>query len=307
MGKTFRHSRICRAEDDKRPARRPECGSLAGRGKGKLPRSICLQASLSYGIGHGREGWVSRRDVKIRHFPLDGAGLVAARRTSSYSGLVVRMGVENDMSWENRVLCPDGCCTGTLTPEGLCTTCRGRWRQGGESWFEDNPLDLREPEQEGQALGMGWERRVLCPDGCCTGTINDEGFCRTCERFWSEKGEDWIEHAERIRHELPVESLSVGDFRCTERGCSGTIGSRARCTRCGKNLYYEYLGSARWKHLRHEAVKAAKYRCQLCNSGGPLNVHHRTYRRVGSDEEISDLIVLCKECHKGFDHSKIRS
>lgn len=250
MGKTFRHSRICRAEDDKRPARRPECGSLAGRGKGKLPRSICLQASLSYGIGHGREGWVSRRDVKIRHFPLDGAGLVAARRTSSYSGLVVRMGVENDMSWENR---------------------------------------------------------VLCPDGCCTGTLNDEGFCRTCERFWSEKGEDWIEHAERIRHELPVESLSVGDFRCTERGRSGTIGSRARCTRCGKNLYYEYLGSARWKHLRHEAVKAAKYRCQLCNSGGPLNVHHRTYRRVGRDEEISDLIVLCEECHKGFDHSKIRS
>jgi len=47
------------------------------------------------------------------------------------------------------------------------------------------------------------------------------------------------------------------------------------------------------------ALKRAKYSCQLCNSKDNLNVHHRTYERRGH-ELASDLIVLCKQCHKTF-------
>ena len=64
--------------------------------------------------------------------------------------------------------------------------------------------------------------------------------------------------------------------------------------------YKEYLASERWKTLS-EAVKArAEHRCQVCNSGGELHVHHRSYERRELPEEIFDLVALCKKCHELF-------
>lgn len=64
--------------------------------------------------------------------------------------------------------------------------------------------------------------------------------------------------------------------------------------------YKDYLLTPEWQERRKARLKAARYRCQVCNAGNRvLNVHHRTYKRRG-DEEPRDLIVLCEECHHLF-------
>ena len=67
-----------------------------------------------------------------------------------------------------------------------------------------------------------------------------------------------------------------------------------------KENYKQYLETSHWQDVRKDKLKEAKYRCQLCgNTNTELHVHHNTYERIGN-EEMSDLIVLCEDCHKKF-------
>lgn len=63
--------------------------------------------------------------------------------------------------------------------------------------------------------------------------------------------------------------------------------------------YAEYLRSDWWKERRALAIQQAGGRCQVCNSPDSLNVHHRSYDRLGY-EPLSDLTVLCRPCHALF-------
>ncbi len=63
--------------------------------------------------------------------------------------------------------------------------------------------------------------------------------------------------------------------------------------------YQVYLQSDGWKKRRAEAIDRAGRRCQLCNSVDSLQVHHRTYERLGN-ELPADLIALCRSCHAKF-------
>jgi hypothetical protein len=60
--------------------------------------------------------------------------------------------------------------------------------------------------------------------------------------------------------------------------------------------YREYLLTEEWLETRNRKLRQARYRCQLCNTSGLLNVHHRTYERRGC-EDMADLTVLCRPCH----------
>ena len=66
-----------------------------------------------------------------------------------------------------------------------------------------------------------------------------------------------------------------------------------------KYMYGDYLKSHQWKDKAKQAKERAGNRCQLCNSPNKLQVHHRTYERIGL-EDNSDLIVLCDSCHRKF-------
>lgn len=69
--------------------------------------------------------------------------------------------------------------------------------------------------------------------------------------------------------------------------------------------YRDYLQTDEWQVRRAAALRNADNRCQVCNSGGRLNVHHRTYERRGIELE-SDLTVLCADCHELFhQHGKL--
>ncbi len=67
--------------------------------------------------------------------------------------------------------------------------------------------------------------------------------------------------------------------------------------------YQEYLQSNSWARKRAFMLQRAGNRCQLCNTRGPLQVHHRTYDRI-FQERPDDLIVLCRSCHARF-HGKV--
>ncbi len=67
--------------------------------------------------------------------------------------------------------------------------------------------------------------------------------------------------------------------------------------------YREYLQSPEWKERAALARERAGYRCQVCNAiNVQLNVHHRTYERLGNEVD-GDLTVLCQPCHQIF-HEK---
>jgi hypothetical protein len=67
--------------------------------------------------------------------------------------------------------------------------------------------------------------------------------------------------------------------------------------------YQKYLNSPEWKYISGRKRQEADNKCQLCNKGNlTLHVHHRTYDNVYK-EKLSDLIVLCENCHKKF-HDK---
>lgn len=63
--------------------------------------------------------------------------------------------------------------------------------------------------------------------------------------------------------------------------------------------YKEYLKSDHWQDIRTQALERADNKCQLCSSKINLNVHHNTYKNRGN-EKLTDLVVLCRECHAKF-------
>lgn len=64
--------------------------------------------------------------------------------------------------------------------------------------------------------------------------------------------------------------------------------------------YQEYLQSPEWKVKRELALHLSSGRCMICNSAGPLEIHHRSYARVGTPQEVLDLVALCALCHGIF-------
>lgn len=63
--------------------------------------------------------------------------------------------------------------------------------------------------------------------------------------------------------------------------------------------YAEYLKSDAWQTRRAAALRRAEHRCQVCGAAERLEVHHRSYERLGN-ERPADLVVLCRKCHQVF-------
>ena len=70
-----------------------------------------------------------------------------------------------------------------------------------------------------------------------------------------------------------------------------------------REQYQAHLKTDHWQQVRLLALEAAGHRCQVCNSPDQLDVHHRTYERLGH-EDLSDLTVLCGTCHGIFHESR---
>lgn len=65
-----------------------------------------------------------------------------------------------------------------------------------------------------------------------------------------------------------------------------------------REFYLAYLNSAEWRARRNRRLQQSGYRCERCPAKRNLNVHHKTYERLGAELD-SDLEVLCVDCHEG--------
>jgi hypothetical protein len=112
-----------------------------------------------------------------------------------------------DLEWENRVLCSDESCIGTIGPDGRCREC-GRPYNGilpdrtetgptheaaangdreagasGESHASTSAGDKsigNDSDSVTSVTDDEWESRTLCPDESCIGIIGPDGSCKEC-------------------------------------------------------------------------------------------------------------------------------
>ncbi len=61
--------------------------------------------------------------------------------------------------------------------------------------------------------------------------------------------------------------------------------------------YADYLQTEWWKWRRQRTLKLAGYQCQRCARKGLLQVHHKTYERLGNERD-ADLEAVCGFCHE---------
>jgi hypothetical protein len=66
------------------------------------------------------------------------------------------------------------------------------------------------------------------------------------------------------------------------------------------DLYSRYISSAAWGEKRADRLEIDGHACQTCGHDGSqwrLEVHHKTYERLGDEDVQKDLITLCCDCH----------
>lgn len=52
--------------------------------------------------------------------------------------------------------------------------------------------------------------------------------------------------------------------------------------------------------VKLEVKKKAHYRCIICNSFGPLHIHHITPLHEGGSDDIDNAVALCPTCHDNY-------
>ena len=70
--------------------------------------------------------------------------------------------------------------------------------------------------------------------------------------------------------------------------------------------YHEYIKTEAWRERAEAAKQRVGHRCQICNRPATrvtLDVHHRTYERLGT-ERPEDLTVLCRGCHELYEKNR---
>ncbi len=92
-----------------------------------------------------------------------------------------------------------------------------------------------------------WEKRILCSDESCIGTIGTDGKCKECGKPY--EGELPAGHGTSNVQAVTAEDqkpVSVGDadcdddwdqrVLCSDGACIGVIGPDGKCKECGKPL-----------------------------------------------------------------------
>ena len=90
-----------------------------------------------------------------------------------------------------------------------------------------------------------WEKRTLCSDESCIGTIGPDGKCKECGKVYEGKLSEG--HATKsaqpvvVKAQKPIsadETVSDDDWDkrelCSDEACIGVIGQDGCCKECGK-------------------------------------------------------------------------
>jgi hypothetical protein len=99
------------------------------------------------------------------------------------------------------------------------------------------------------------------------------------------------------RRVVPCGSSSSCVSRMTERLSTTDERMESAIVALRRLPYSEYLKTTHWRRVRQWALERARRACALCPTTRDLQVHHRSYARVGC-EQPEDLLVLCRRCHE---------
>jgi hypothetical protein len=112
---------------------------------------------------------------------------------------------------------------------------------------------------------MDWEKRTLCRDESCIGTIGSNGRCRICGKsygseaiedvsvheakknapsFEDESPDEVAAHVEPVKEDEGDENEAISSngrdwenrILCSDENCIGVIGPDGKCKECGKTL-----------------------------------------------------------------------
>jgi hypothetical protein len=94
---------------------------------------------------------------------------------------------DKNEDWEKRILCSDESCIGTIEPNGKCRECgkpyEGELPSGyGASSEQTVKAEEQKPVSSKTDTNFDddWDKRVLCSDESCIGTIGEDGKCKEC-------------------------------------------------------------------------------------------------------------------------------
>ncbi len=90
-----------------------------------------------------------------------------------------------------------------------------------------------------------WEKRILCRDESCIGTIGTDGKCKECGKPYEGKLPSGVSTRSakkaKIKKQEPfpsIETESDEDWEkrvlCSDEACIGIIGPDGKCKECGK-------------------------------------------------------------------------
>ena len=94
---------------------------------------------------------------------------------------------DKNEDWEKRILCSDESCIGTIGPDRKCRECGKSYEsetpaERGAS--QENIVTVDEPKPVSSKTDTesddDWDKRVLCSDESCIGTLGPDGRCREC-------------------------------------------------------------------------------------------------------------------------------
>src|SRR5574337_534896 len=164
---------------------------------------------------------------------------------------------------------------------------------------------------------MGEHRMKCYCKRCKEITGRGDGYCDKClALFTSKKLDEPI--SKPISSSIPKQTENCKSCGNKLRNKDVKRG-RDTCQRCRKTEkatnprkhkdkqeyskeYLTYLKTPGWQAKRKRTLEFYGRRCAVCYKGGLVDIHHRTYNRLGNELD-TDLIVLCRECHKLF-HGK---
>ena len=63
--------------------------------------------------------------------------------------------------------------------------------------------------------------------------------------------------------------------------------------------YEKYLNSKAWSEIREKCFDYFGRQCLFCSKPA-TQVHHRNYANIGKENFLTDLSVLCEDCHQRF-------
>ncbi len=151
----------------------------------------------------------------------------------------------------------------------LCVDCGAKVGQMGSlsraehPGWRDYPVAVDGPRSYVDGCRCGW----------CTRDDAERGTAERRVLEYQAEAAYWVQTASRLRTE--------------------------REQRLTWHEYEQYLKTDRWAKVREQALARFDWRCATCHSDEHLQVHHRTYERVGC-EYLTDLTVLCRYCHRAL-------